>query len=69
MSPYDGICGMSLKKLSGDEDLIMETLYEEGLVKSKVFSFYLNTADKDSYLYFGGYEESFGEFVWMDVDN
>lgn len=55
-------------KLKGDEDLLVEKLFEQKLIGSYMFSFFLNRENKESYIYFGGYEESYGEFEWMPMD-
>ena len=59
---------MSAEKLRGNEDLLVERLFELSLIDAKMFSFYLNTRDEDSYIYFGGYENSFiEELTWVKV--
>ena len=69
-NPYDGICGMSISKLSSteSEDLIFDALYRANLIDSRMFSFYLNVQSKDSYIFFGGYEEDkIPNLLWVDL--
>lgn len=44
-------------------------MYKSNLLDKHMFSFYLNVESKESYIYFGGYEENvIKDIKWMDMD-
>ena len=66
---YDGMVGLAPAKLSGEEDLLMQALFEEKLVKEYIFVFSLKLENEESFLYFGGYDSSkIDDKSWMNLD-
>mmetsp|Transcript_23835 Transcript_23835/g.3963 ORF Transcript_23835/g.3963 Transcript_23835/m.3963 type:complete len:82 (-) Transcript_23835:592-837(-) len=63
----DGILGLSFSELSDDKDTLIDSLYKQGYIESRVFSVYLSDnwelgTDTSSNIILGGSDpETFGE--------
>ena len=48
--------------------MLVKKLYDDKLIDKFMFSFFLNIETKDSYIYFGSYEESIlKDPYWVDL--
>ena len=71
LGKFDGILGMAYSSISVNKNpTIFEAAYNQGLVSSKTFAFYLGNSDSDyGELVLGGYDEAHftGEITWVPL--
>lgn len=54
---FDGIVGLSPEKSEPTRDLLLEELYDNGLITDLMFSIKFENQYGSTYIYFGGYEQ------------
>ena len=63
----DGILGLSPSTFNDGYDLMIDQLFNQSLIDSKVFSFQVNEEPQESFFTLGGYNNSkygIGDITW-----